>query len=335
MRFLSVCFLVLAATIGSAVEYNSDDGIITVAIGEKEVTNVKLGLVFQRDTFVVFGPACKDANTCTKQQHAVYDPTKDSKEVSENGTLGPFEYLRYDDVQVALGDVKSAHTVTVLTGLKEGGEIADIPADGFLGLGIAEGENSTFSKLVSANGKSSYLLIVGGNPKTKSPNGKIVIGEEDNVACGTFVSVNTETSTDWAFKAKATFEKDPIDVTVDFAFRNVAFSRNITERFYDSINITQKDYDELKDVTIQVKDITVTITKDLLYKKVGDDYQRQFFTTSDSDIEVPGKVLNNYCVRLEKDGSTYSVGVAERKNSVGVIMASLGMISFMLSLLRL
>uniref|UniRef100_A0A1I7RXU1 Peptidase A1 domain-containing protein n=1 Tax=Bursaphelenchus xylophilus TaxID=6326 RepID=A0A1I7RXU1_BURXY len=334
MRSLSVCFLVLAATIGSAVEYNSDDGVITVAIGEKEVTNVKLGLVFQRDDVFVFGPACKDADTCTTRYHSVYDPSKDSKNVSKKGNFGPYEYSQYDDVQVAIGDVKTPLSVNVITGLTKKENSTDDSVDGSLGVSIAQGENSTFSKLVSANGNSSYMLVIGGNPYTKSSKGKIVIGEEDNVACGTFVSVNTETATDWAFKAKATFEKDPIDVTVDFAFQNLAFSKNITERFYKSNNIKQKDYDELKDITIQVKNITMTITKDLLYEKVGENYQQQF-SISNSDIQVPRKVLNNYCLKFEQDGSTFSVGVAERKNSVGVIMASLGMISFMLSLLRL
>ncbi|CAD5232547.1 unnamed protein product [Bursaphelenchus xylophilus] len=334
MRFLRVCFLVLAATIGSAVEYKSDDGIITVTIGEKNATNVELALNFDENDVYVFGPACKNADTCTTRYHNVYDPSKDSKKVSKKSTYGPYEYSQYDDVQVAIGDVKTPLSVNVITGLKEDANITDASVDGSLGLGIAQGENSTFSKLVSANGNSSYLLIIGGNPKTKSSKGKIVVGEQDNVACGAFSSVTTETATKWVIKTKATFEKDPIDVTVNFGFGSLAFSSNITERFYKADNIKQKDYDEFKDITIQVKNITVTITKDLLYKKVGDKFQKRFITSVD-DISLSREVLNNYCVRLEKDGSTYSVGVGERKNSVGVIMASLGMISFMLSLLRL
>ncbi|CAD5222969.1 unnamed protein product [Bursaphelenchus okinawaensis] len=319
--------------VGSVI-YDAEKGTITAKFGDKVASDdIILEIQPLSNEVRVFGQECEKADSCTQQWHPTFDVEKNTakkgKELTENG----LKCTVYDDVTVKFGKAETKLTVGVYDGITDDAQILPHYSDGKFGIGLDSKilNELNFVKLVNTqNASSQFLVFVPKHPTRSKSVGKMEIGKNDEEACGkiTLESVVKDSNgfSAWATDSKATFDDKTEDIKLFFSFTSThKFSTSLIEKYFKNDNVNQEQYHEMKDITITLQNLNVTVPKDQLYKKDGQYYKKLFLPTNgEFDVELGNPVLKDYCVKLTKfeDAShniVFQIGLGLRKNSASII----------------
>ncbi|CAD5220977.1 unnamed protein product [Bursaphelenchus okinawaensis] len=334
MRLVTV--LVASLAVVSALDYDQETSKVTLSIGKGAKVDIKFQLSTIYEDFLVFGPECKDAGSCSTEGHPVYDAAKD-KVTLEDGKakFNTFNTKLAKDVEVDTGDKTIKQDISVVVGVvNDQFKQESFPFEGVFGL--KSGKDKPFDKLVSALDKKHLLIVPKYQNDTKSKP-TLLLGAESKKACGEFKlaeSTSDVWTNDYVRKINDLDTTFKIAPSLDKVY---AVSTNGLLLFGKQV-LSENEYNNLLKYKVTYGGVEIEINPQDAYELQKDkNYELQVMIADGKgfDLALPNSYFDNYCVKLAKDGDKYMVGLAERQNGVGLAAMSLATLMGMFALLRL
>ncbi|CAD5220979.1 unnamed protein product [Bursaphelenchus okinawaensis] len=338
MRLVTV--LVASLAVVRALDYDQETGKVTLSIGNEAKVDLKLQLNLFAEKLLVFGPECKDAGSCTKEGHPVYDAAKD-KVTLEDGVIkvGKFDTKLAKDVEVNTGDKTIKQDINVIVGAEDEAKQKSFSFEGIFGL--RSGKDRAFDKLVSALDKK-HLLIVPKLENDKKSKPELLLGSESQ-ACGEFKLVET-TFQYWADDNLLVTKNLATDFLIAPSFSKSYGVSSIGIALFDKEVLSEDEYNNLEEFNLSYGGVEIKFNpQDAFEQQKDKTYKLQVthIVQDEIDLALPNSYFEKYCIKFAKDGDKYMVGLAERndenqgQNGAGLVATSLAALMGMFSLLWL
>ncbi|CAD5228097.1 unnamed protein product [Bursaphelenchus xylophilus] len=342
MKLALAILAVLAASV-QAAKYYDDSAKAALTIGTEESKSLDFKFQADHSDIFVFGPACEKADSCAKEAHATFDPVKN------NGTVGSQDLHfngvvvdEYSGITVQLDKAVSTHKILVATKPIDPKKTVSFDSDAYFGLRIHR-DDTAFSSLVDGQEEGKkFLLIIPKDPKNSKSEGQVVVGADDNKACAEFSLQDTQVfsnQSSWAVQINITYSGKSGLVNVAPAFtEKLLINDRIKAEIFGSGELSADEYKNATDLVIKHGKVEIKIPKEQLFVEKDKKYVLNADPTGTHDdfqLGLNNNVLKNYCIKLVKETEKYTIGLSDRKNSVGLVSASLGLLMGMLAVVRL